>query len=512
MTARLEIKGLGKAFAAPVLTDVSLSIAPGEIRGLVGENGAGKSTLINMVTGVLRRDAGEFLLDGEVFDPRRPRDADIAGIAVCSQELSLIETLDVSDNLLLRRLPSRLGIVDTAEARTASASLLELVGLDRVRPDTPVAALSLSERQLLEFAKAIAQPSRLLILDEPTAALTGPQAERLHAILKEKAAQGTSIIYVSHRLSDVLTVCHHVSVLRDGRVTRNASTEEITVPEMIAAMSGRDPAAAESSQDRQAGRSSVPVLTVRQAVTAALPHPIDLEIYGGEILGVAGLAGAGRTELLEVLYGMTTLKTGTVTLGDGNSTTAVGSPHRAVAAGIGLLSEDRKASGIFVGQPVGFNMSLPALKTTAAGIVDRRSEQAEVDALIASLRIRCSGAGQDIVELSGGNQQKVLFARWIMRGVSVLLLDEPTRGVDVGAKFDIHAEIRKLAAAGCAVVVVSSEMEELMALADRIIVLSARRIVSEFTKRPWDEGKILAAAFSAHVGARGEQQHGNGAA
>jgi len=160
----------------------------------------------------------------------------------------------------------------------------------------------------------------------------------------------------------------------------------------------------------------------------------------------------------------------------------------------------------------GINMSLPALKTTAAGIVDRRSEQAEVDALIASLRIRCSGAGQDIVELSGGNQQKVLFARWIMRGVSVLLLDEPTRGVDVGAKFDIHAEIRKLAAAGCAVVVVSSEMEELMALADRIIVLSARRIVSEFTKRPWDEGKILAAAFSAHVGARGEQQHGNGAA
>ena len=511
MAARLEIKGLGKAFAVPVLMDVSLSIAPGEIRGLVGENGAGKSTLINIVTGVLRRDAGEILLDGAAYDPRRPRDATAAGIAVASQELSLIGTLDVSDNLLLRRLPSRLGLVDTAEAKAASAELLALVGLDSVSPETPVAALSLSERQLLEFAKAIAQPSRLLILDEPTAALTAPQAERLHAILVEKAAQGTAILYVSHRLSDVLAVCHRVSVLRDGRITRDASTADITVPEMIAAMSGRDPAAA-SAHERAVSRSSSPVLALRQATTAALPHPIDLDIHGGEILGIAGLAGAGRTELLEALYGMASLRTGSVTLRSGVATVAVDSPHRAVESGIGLLSEDRKASGIFAGQSVGFNMSLPSLKVTVAGIVDRRREQAGIDSLIAGLRIRCSGVGQDIVELSGGNQQKVLFARWILRGAAVLLLDEPTRGVDVGAKSDIHAEIRKLAAAGCAVVVVSSEMEELAALADRIVVLSARKIVAEFTERPWDEGKILAAAFSAHVGARNEQQQGSGAA
>ncbi len=501
MTARLEIKGLSKAFAAPVLTDVSLSIAPGEIRGLVGENGAGKSTLINIVTGLFRCDAGDVLLDGEVHNPRRPRDATAAGIAVASQELSLIETLSVSDNLLLRRLPSRLGIVDTAEAWAASASLLEIVGLDLVRPDMSVSALSLSKRQLLEFAKAIAQPSRLLILDEPTAALTAPQAERLHAILRAKAAEGTAVIYVSHRLNDVLAVCHQVSVLRDGRITRNASTAEITVPEMIAAMSGRDPAAV-SAADRAVSRSSAPVLSLRQATTAALPYPIDLDVHGGEILGIAGLAGAGRTELLEALYGMAALKAGSATLQGGGS---IGSPHKAVARGIGLLSEDRKASGIFAGQPVGFNMSLPALRTTVAGLIDRNHEQAEVNALIARLRIRCSGSAQDIAELSGGNQQKVLFARWIMRGVTVLLLDEPTRGVDVGAKFDIHAEIRKLAAAGCAVVVVSSEMEELTVLADRIVVLSARRIVAEFTERPWNEEEILAAAFSAHVEARGQQ-------
>jgi ribose transport system ATP-binding protein len=511
MTARLEIKGLGKAFAAPVLTDVSLSIAPGEIHGLVGENGAGKSTLVNIVTGVLRRDAGALLLDGVAYDPRRPRDATAAGIAVASQELSLIDTLDVSDNLLLRRLPSRLGLVDTAEAAAASAALLALVGLERVSPDTPVAAMSLSERQLLEFAKAIAQPSRLLILDEPTAALTAPQAERLHAILAEKAAQGTAVLYVSHRLSDVLAVCHQVSVLRDGRITRNASTRDITVPEMIAAMSGRDSGPAAAAHAR-VNRSAAPVLALRQATTAALPHPIDLDVYGGEILGIAGLAGAGRTELLEALFGMVPLNAGSVTLQTGGTSLTVGSPHRAVQSGIGFLSEDRKTSGIFAGQPVGFNMSLPSLKASAAGIVDRHREQATVDKLVAGLRIRCSGPDQDIAELSGGNQQKVLFARWILHGVTVLLLDEPTRGVDVGAKFDIHEEIRKLAAAGCAVVVVSSEIEELTALADRIVVLSARRIVTTFTERPWDEGKILAAAFSAHVGARGGQQQGNGTA
>jgi ABC-type sugar transport system ATPase subunit len=512
VAARLEIRGLNKAFAAPVLWDVSLSVAPGEIRGLVGENGAGKSTLVNIVSGILRRDAGEILLDGIPFNPRRPRDAALAGIAVASQELSLVDTLPVSDNLLLRRLPSRLGVVATTEANAASAALLELVGLDLVRPETPVAALSLSERQLLEFAKAIAQPSRLLILDEPTAALTAPQAERLHAIVKAKAAEGTAIIYVSHRLGDVLAVCHRVSVLRDGRITRNASTDEITVPEMIAEMSGRDPRAEMIVQDRKPSRAGEAVLALRQATTAALPHPIDLEIYGGEILGVAGLAGAGRTELLEALYAMAPLRAGSVMLRGGGEPGAIGSPHKAVKGGVGMLSEDRKASGIFAGQSVGFNMSLPALKTAVAGIVDRRREQADVETLIAALGIRCSGAGQDIVELSGGNQQKALFARWIMRGVSVLLLDEPTRGVDVVAKFDIHAEIRNLAAAGCAIVVVSSEMEELTALADRIVVLSARKIVAEFTERPWDEGRILAAAFSAHVAARGVQQDGDATA
>ncbi len=501
MVARLEIEGLYKSFAAPVLRDVSLSIAPGEIRGLVGENGAGKSTLINIVTGVLPCDAGKILLDGAVFNPRSPRDATAAGIAVVSQELSLIETLDVSDNLLLRRLPSRWGVVDKARAEAASAALIEQVGLAGVRPDTPVATLSLSERQLLEFAKAIAAPSRLLILDEPTAALTAPQAGRLHEILGEKAAQGTAILYVSHRLNDVRTVCHRVSVLRDGRLTRTAPAAEMTVPEMIAAMSGREPGAADD--DRPPSRSAQPALTLRGATTAALPHPIDLDLYGGEILGVAGLAGSGRTELLEALFAIAPLRTGSVTRQrTGGAAEAIHAPHGSVQNRIGLLSEDRKASGIFAGQSVGFNMSLPALGATVAQLVDRRREKDQVDALIASLRIRCSGAEQDIAELSGGNQQKVLFARWMMRGIDVLLLDEPTRGVDVGAKFDIHGQIRKLATAGCAVLVVSSEIEELTALADRIIVLSAKRIVAEFTERPWDEGHILNAAFREHVGAR----------
>jgi ribose transport system ATP-binding protein len=500
MAPRLEIKGLFKAFAAPVLIDVSLSIAAGEIRGLVGENGAGKSTLINIVTGVLPRDAGEMLLDGVVFNPRRPHDASASGIAVVSQELSLIETLDVSDNLLLRSLPSRWGIVNKMRAHAASAALIEHVGLTAVRPDTAVAALSLSERQILEFAKAIAKPSRLLILDEPTAALTAPQADRLHDIIAEMAARGTAILYVSHRLNDVRAVCHRVSVLRDGRMTRTAAAADITVPEMIEAMSGREPAAEPAA--RSLRRSGPVALRLRAATTAALPHAIDLDLIGGEILGVAGLAGSGRTELLEALFGMAPLRTGSVTRQSDDESVAIASPAVAVANRIGLLSEDRKASGIFAGQSVAFNMSLPALGATAGPVVDRRRETDAVGALVASLRIRCSGPGQDIAELSGGNQQKVLFARWMMRGIDVLLLDEPTRGVDVGAKFDIHEHIRKLADAGCAVLVVSSEIEELTALADRIIVLSARRVAAEFTGRPWQVEQILKAAFHEHVGAR----------
>jgi ribose transport system ATP-binding protein len=507
---RLTIHGLSKAFAAPVLREVSLSIAPGEIHGLVGENGAGKSTLINIVTGVLPRDAGELLLDGEAYRPRRPRDATRAGIAVVSQELSLVDTLDVADNLLLRRLPSRWGLVRRGEAAAESAALLDKVGLTGVRPDTSLSALSLSERQLLEFAKAIAQPSRLLILDEPTAALTAPQAERLHRILAEMAADGAAILYVSHRLEDVRAVCDRVSVLRDGEITRTADTPALSVAEMIEAMSGRKPLAATPGVGRAV--SHEPLLTARAVTTRGLPHPIDLDLHGGEIVGVAGLAGSGRTELLEALSGMAPLRSGQVMRHGGSSPVAIGSQHQAVANRVGLLTEDRKASGIFAGQSVRFNMSLAALAGRApGGIVDRADEGARVADLIAALRIRCNGPDQDIAELSGGNQQKVLFARWMMRGVEVLLLDEPTRGVDVGSKFDIHAEIRKLAAAGCAVLVVSSEIEELTALADRIIVLSGKRRVAQFDAPPpnagsgagWDVGPILEAAFIAHVGERG---------
>jgi ribose transport system ATP-binding protein len=280
-------------------------------------------------------------------------------------------------------------------------------------------------------------------------------------------------------------------------MNRTAKTTDITVPEMIAAMSGRDPGAADGK--RAIDRSGPLALTLRGGTTRALPHPMDIDLHAGEILGVAGLAGSGRTELLEALFGMVPLRTGSVTRWNANNSLAIGSPREAVKNRIGLLSEDRKASGIFAGQSVAFNMSLPALGANPGIMVDRRREGAEVAALIASLRIRCSGTDQDIAELSGGNQQKALFARWMLRGVDVLLLDEPTRGVDVGAKFDIHQQIRTLAAAGCAVLVVSSEIEELTALADRIVVLSAKKFVAEFTARPWDAGQILKAAFHEHV-------------
>lgn len=498
---RLTLRDIKKTFAAPVLRGIDLAIASGEIVGLVGENGAGKSTLANIVMGMVSPDGGAMLLDGKPHAPRSAREAQTSGIAAAKQELSLVDTLSVAENILLTSLPARRGVIRRDEVRKQATDLLATVGLGSLRPDADLRGMSLAQRQLIEFAKAIATPSRLLILDEPTAALTAPQADLLHRVVAERAQAGTSVLYISHRLTDVLNFCHRVVVLRDGELVRTAPAHELTVDDLIELMSGRRQLAdAERSAPMRRG---APALVAHEVTTAKLPHPVSFSVHAGEVVGIAGLAGAGRTELLEALYGLAPLTTGTVTRQSGPVATAIRTVPEAVANGMGMVSEDRKLSGIFAGHSPGFSMTLAAIGSFARrGMIDWRREKMQAAEFAAKLRVKSAGAA-DITSLSGGNQQKILFARWLMRGVDVLLLDEPSRGVDVGSKLEIHREIRALAEAGCAVLVVSSEIEELTAISDRILVLSARRLVRSFEEPPFDTAAILAAAFEEHVASRG---------
>ena len=373
----LWVKNLNKSFSVPVLKEVNLSIKRGEIHAIVGENGAGKSTLVNILTGLLRRDSGQIFLEGVEYDPSSPTDGINAGISVAAQELSIIETLSVAENIGLRNFPRKNSVILRDELDRQARSLLQLTGLDEISPDAPAESLSLAERQLLEFAKAIATECRLLILDEPTAALTAPQADHLHRIITDIAAAGTAVIYISHRLDDVLSVSDTVSVLRDGQVVATAPAHAMTVPDLFEHMSGRTPQ--ELQQVATEERENVAVLNVESITTDELPHAITFACRKGEITGVAGLAGSGRSELLEALFGLAPLTGGRVSRCTVGGPIAIRNASHAVNVGMGFLAEDRKSMGIFSGQSVLANMTLPGIArvSSSLGLIDRKLEKAK---------------------------------------------------------------------------------------------------------------------------------------
>ena len=498
--ARLVVRRLDKSFAAPVLQQVDFSVQPGEVHAIVGENGAGKSTLVNLLAGILPKDAGEFFLDGEGYEPRCPVDSFKAGISFAAQELSVIGTLTVAENIALRDLPHRHAVIAKERLQRQAERMLRLVGLDDIAPDTMAEHLSLAERQLLELAKALAMDSRLLILDEPTAALAAPQAERIHAIIEERAGSGASVIYISHRLHDVLNVADTITVLRDGRVVASMPAATMSVDAMMEHMTGRHSQPGSSS--RSTLEAGTPALTAESLVTDELPHGVSLTCHHGEILGIAGLAGAGKSELMHALFGLAHLKGGRLGRLSDDMDVPITNAGDAVRNGIGLLAEDRQSMGIYPGQSVLSNMMLPGRYKTTPGIalIKRANELTSGNELRKTLDIRCGGLQQDIRELSGGNQQKALIARWLQCESDVLLLDEPTRGVDIGTKNTIYDLLFELRSRGKAIVVASSEIEELMTVCSRIIVLSNRELVREFQRGDWSETAILTAAFQAFTG------------
>lgn len=493
----IRIEGLHKSFNTPVLKGVNLTIERGQVHALVGENGAGKSTLSSILAGLISADQGLIELDAEEYKPHNARYAFSCGISLVAQELSVVPTLTVGENICLRSLPTRNKLIDMATVRAKANELLQLLGLGHIQHDQVAESLTLGESQLVEIAKAMMMPCKLLILDEPTAALTAQQADKLHSIIRDLASNGTAIVYISHRLEDVREISDTISVLRDGVVVKSSATKDLTVEDMIYHMSGKEPGAKDAIAEKRIGK---PLMVAKSLTTDQLLEPIELTCHENEIVGIAGLAGSGRTELLNAIYGLKTLTGGTVTLDIDGESKAINNPADAVKSGMGYLPKERKTQGIFPGQAIAMNATLPGLKSLVKsfGVFSHTAEKNVADELIEALSVKCNNAEQHIDKLSGGNQQKVLIGRWVHCDSKVLLMDEPTRGVDVGAKASIHKLLKNMAASGKSVLVASSEIEELMELCDRIIVLSNRKYVASFKRDEWTYNGILESAFSEY--------------
>jgi ribose transport system ATP-binding protein len=494
----LRVRGVEKRYAAPVLMDLDLDLRAGEIHALMGANGAGKSTLSRIVCGLTPPDRGAMSLGGERYVPRSRRDAQRHGVQLVMQELNLVPTLSVADNLFLTDLPSRFGFVSSVSLRARAVAALAAVGLNDLDTRTPVSALGVGRQQLVALAAALAHPCRVLVLDEPTAALTDAEIDIAFARLHELRTAGTAILYISHRLEEIRRISDRVTVLRDGRVVATRPAAGVSMEEIVRLMVGERAVEALDRRDHAEGDVA---LRVDGLTRGKRLRNVSFEVRQGEILGLAGLVGSGRTETLRAIFGADRPEAGRVSRGSGPPLTIAG-PTDAVRAGIGMIPEDRTEQALLLSQPVRRNMTLAMLPAFARQRwwMDDAREVRAADDLRGRLDVRGHSLDQPAGELSGGNQQKVVIARWLLRDCDVLLFDEPTRGIDVGAKIAVYRVLNELAARGKALVVVSSELPELMALCDRIAVMSAGRLVATFARGEWSEEAIVAAAFSEYAG------------
>jgi len=494
MSAVLQVEDLVQEYpGVRALKDVSLEVRRGQILGLVGENGAGKSTLIRIIGGMEQPVRGQVHVHGERRVFHGSAEAQAAGISVVSQEFRLVPELSVADNVFLGHELTRGGVVGARETRRRTQHVLDRLGLD-LAPDRPVSSLTVGDRQMVEIARALSRDFDLLIMDEPTAALNREEIQRLHEIVRRLADQGKAIVYVSHHLEEIFEICHDVAVLRDGSLVTQAPTAELDEARLVEHMLGRAP----QRFERAAGLASAKRvrLRVHDLRVAGVPSGFDLTVYAGEILGLAGLVGSGRTELTRALSGDLPAQSGTVEV-DG-STVRLRSSRAAIRNGIFMLSEDRKGEGILPHLDVTENAmvsrdrsSLPWWKRL---VPIREDEGALFERLRSRMRIQVPHGRQLIGNLSGGNQQKVLLGRALLSGCAVLLLNEPTRGVDVGAKVDIYQLIKELADSGVTVVVSSSDAPELAAIADRCAVFFAGRQVAELLGDEVTEESIVSAS------------------
>lgn len=497
--AALEIKAISKAFfGVPALRNVDLRLGKGRILGLIGQNGAGKSTLMNIIGGVIQPDSGNMLLDGQPYSPHNPADANHSGIAFIHQELNLFTNLSIAENIFISDFPKRrigpMAFIDRNAVRRITNSLLAQVDL-KLTPETLVERLSPGERQLVEIARALHLDASIMIFDEPTTSLTARETRKLFEIINRLREAGKTIIYISHILADVTTLADDIAVLRDGELVDTGTKDQFAINRMISLMVGR------SIEQLYPSRSTVPsqqpVLETKKLSESGIIKNIDLTLYQGEVLGLFGLMGSGRTELARILFGMDSFESGEIIV-QGTAVNSM-SPRTSIHHQLAFVTENRREEGLLMNRAISENIalaSLPQMAATPLQLINDSHLLTESNQMASTLQIKAGAIDHQMAKsLSGGNQQKVVIAKWLLSQPTIFIMDEPTRGVDVGAKFEIYTIINDIAAQNGSILFISSELEELMGMCDRILVMSQGEIMGEFAQGEFDKEQILRAAF-----------------
>ena len=494
----LNIKNVSKSFPGiKALDKVDLELKQGEVHVLVGENGAGKSTLVKIISGLYKTDEGEMFYRDGLFEPETPRAAMESGVRVIYQELSLISSLTAAENIFFEKLPRSGLVVDNKRLNKDASELLKAVGLE-ISPSTETGTLGIAQQQQVEIAKALSGESSLIIMDEPTATLTSRETEKLFGIIRNLKEQGKTILYISHRLNEIFEIGDRVTILRNGQVVETKQMSEVSVEYLVKKMVGKSIGKNIPFYDDQKPDLSFPLLEVEKLKRKGIESDISFSLYPGEILGIAGLVGSGRTEMIRTLYGLEKKESGDIKIK--SIKVNINNPQQAAALGIGLVTEDRKDEGLLLPLSSGLNLTITNLKTISDRfLLNKKKEFTHSKKLIDELQIRLQGPHQQAGTLSGGNQQKLVVGKWLYRNCDIFIFDEPTRGIDVGAKYEIYNLLWALAAEGKGIIVVSSEIEEIMGLCHRILVFSKNEISQEFNRKDFSQEEILTASYKNYL-------------
>ena len=488
---KIEMKGINKAFGSnQVLHDAGFVLEDGEVHALMGENGAGKSTLMKILTGVYKKDAGTITIDGKEVNFKNPQEAEKAGIVFIYQELNVLYDLTVEENLFMgKEITKFFGICDKKAMRAKAQEVMEKMGVN-IPVDAVMSDLSVGQQQMVEICKALMVDAKVLIMDEPTAALTERETESLFKVMKSLREKGVSIVYISHRMEEIFELCDRITILRDGSYIGTEKISGIDMDGVVRMMIGREIGERFPKRDVKIGDV---VLRVEGLTREGLFHDVSFDVRAGEVLGVAGLMGAGRTEIMRAIFGCIPKDQGNIYI-EGQKV-RIKNPEQAIKAGIGFITEDRKTEGLLLEKSISDNIEIVNLKTVSQkGVLSRKKEKDLVKKEIEEFHIKCFGPWHECNNLSGGNQQKVVLAKWIATNPKILILDEPTRGVDIGAKKEIYNVINQMAALGVAVVMVSSELPEVLGMSDRIMVVREGEVRGVLDGKAADQEKIMTLA------------------
>jgi len=483
----LEMKGIGKAFpGVKALEGVNLAVREGQVHALLGENGAGKSTLIKILSGAYTRDEGEIIFDGETADIKAPADAERLGISTIYQEFNLAPNMTIAENIFLGHLPSKAGKIDWGYVRSRSRELLDTLDVS-LSVDQLTGELSVAQQQMVEIAKALNRNTRILVMDEPSAVLGERDIDNLFSVVRRLQATGIGIIYISHRLKEIFELADEVTVLKDGRYVDTKVVSEVTMDDLVKLMIGRDLTDIYPSRK---GKPGDVVLTLSHIGQQQLARDVSFDLRAGEIVGLAGITGSGRTEVARVIFGADAKTSGEMTLF--GKPYQPRSPKDAINHGVALVTEDRKRQGLLLKLQVYFNTTISGLdRLSRGGVLNLKAEQKLVRKWIDNLRIKTPGTDFMVVNMSGGNQQKVVLARWLSLGIKVFIMDEPTRGIDVGSKSEIYQIMADLADSGVAIIMISSELPEVLGMSDRVMVMREGRMVKELSRAEASEEVVM---------------------